>query len=179
MDKKNIEKKVNELFEKVGYDDNKEEVDIIAIANKLGIVIGNAVLDDEDDGFIIVRDGEEEILGIKTDKLIGINSTRPIEWKRFIIAHEIAHYYLHYMNGNNKGIFAHRDHKKGKNDKENEADFFAANLLMPRDKFTLKFNELKEKQLSNEEIIVLLMKKFQVTQRMVERRIEELDLHAA
>ncbi len=178
MDKKYIEDKVNEVFDKIGYHDRKDEIDIISIAKSLGFVIGNAVLNDEDDGFIIVQNGAEEILGIKTDKLIGINSRRTMEWKRFIIAHEIAHYCLHYENENRNGMFAHRDHKKGKNDKENEADFFAANLLMPREKFKLKFTELKEKKLEEEEIILLLMKKFQVTKKMVERRIEELELNA-
>lgn len=102
-----------------------------------------------------------------------------MEWKRFIIAHEIAHYILHYSAAKTKGIYAHRDHKKGKNESENEADFFAANLLMPRKKFLEKYNELTEKKLQQEEVVLLLAKKFQVTQKMVERRIEELSLHAA
>lgn len=179
MDKGYIENKVNELFTQINYVDKKDEIDIISIAKSLGFAIGNAVLNDEDDGFLIVQNGAEDILGIKTDKLIGINSTRPIEWKRFIIAHEIAHYALHYKDENRNGMFAHRDHRKGKNEKENEADFFAANLLMPREKFTIKFTELKEKELDKEEIILLLMKKFQATQKMVERRIEELELNVA
>ena len=141
MDKALIEKKVGELFERIGYDGDREEIDIIQIAKKLGFAVGNALLDNDDDGFIIVQEGVDNILGIKTDKLIGVNSKRTLEWKRFIIAHEIAHYILHYSNEKRNGMYAHRDHKKGKNDLENDADYFAASLLMTRDKFTKKYIE--------------------------------------
>lgn len=178
MEKKEIEEKAMELMKNVNYQDISEETDIIQIAKTLGFVVGNAVLDDnDDDGFIIVKKGEDEILGLKTDKLIGVNSKRSLEWKRFIIAHEIAHYILHYSEQNNKGMYAHRDHRKGKNDVENDADYFAANLLMPREKFTDKFNEFKSKGLTFDEIIVLLSHKFVVTSKAVERRIEELQLN--
>ena len=75
-------------------------------------------------------------------------------------------------------MYAHREHKKGKDDKENEADFFAANLLMPREAFTNRFNELKQKNLTPEEIIVLLADKFCVTHIMAERRLKELEINA-
>ena len=69
-----------------------------------------------------------------------------------------------------------RQHIKGKNDEENDADFFAANLLMPRKKFVDAYNELKDKQLDLDEIVILLSNKFVVTSRTAERRIEELGL---
>ena len=47
---------------------------------------------------------------------------------------------------------------------------------MPRDKFKTKYDELKGKGLSEEELIVLLADKFIVTQPMVKRRFEELDI---
>lgn len=176
MDKEMIEQKALNLIEEINYKDDSDAVDVIRIAKMLGFAVGNAVLKDDVDGFIIVEEGKNDILGIKTDKLIGVNSERPLEWKRFIIAHEIAHYILHYSKEKDKGIYAHRDHRKGKDDIENDADFFAANLLMPRDKFTEKFNELKKKQLELEEIILLLSNKFVTTQETVQRRIGELGL---
>lgn len=177
MEKQQIEDKVAELLTKVNYHDKGEAVDIIQIAKDLGFAVGNAVLTDDDDGFIIVKEGEKEILGIKTDKLIGVNSERPLEWKRFIVAHEIAHYFLHYCSEKNNGMYAHRDHRKGKNEAENEADYFAACLLMPEKSFIEKFKELKEKDLLLEEIVLLLAKKFVATPRMTERRVEELGLN--
>jgi Zn-dependent peptidase ImmA (M78 family) len=148
----------------------------VAIAKKLGFVVGNAELNDDIDGFIIVDEDKDEILGINTSRLIGVNASKSLEWKRFIIAHEIGHYKLHYNRKADNGMYAHREHKTGKNEKENEADFFAANLLMPSGRFKNKYNDLKEKGLSIEEIIVLLAEKFVVTRHMAERRIKELSL---
>lgn len=177
MEKNEIEQKALEIMKQVNYSDQGDEIDIIQIANRLGFAVGNALLDEDYDGFIIIQEGKEEILGIKTDKLIGVNSQRTLEWKRFIIAHEIAHYALHYADKSKQGMYAHREHNKGKNDEENDADYFAANLLMPREKFTNKFMELKSKNLALDEIIVLLAKKFIATPKMIERRIGELGLN--
>ena len=116
MDKDAIEKKAIEMMEDIGYVDNTDAIDVIEIAKKLGFEVGNAVLKDDVDGFILVEEGKSELLGIKTDKLIGVNSTRNLAWKRFIIAHEIAHYVLQYSKVNNNGMFAHRDHRKGKDE---------------------------------------------------------------
>lgn len=177
MEKLQIEERATKLMESIGYCDNDEAIDIIRIAKSLGFAVGNALLTEDDDGFIIVEEGAASILGIKTDKLIGVNSERTLEWKRFIVAHEIAHYLLHYSSQGNQGMYAHRDHRKGRNDVENEADFFAACLLMPREKVVEKFKELKDKKLSMSEIVLLLAKRFAVTQKMTERRIEELGLN--
>lgn len=48
---------------------------------------------------------------------------------------------------------------------------------MPRKKFRNKYNELKKKDLSTDEIILLLADKFTVTQPMTKRRFEELGLY--
>ena len=168
-----IEKKALQTLEDIGYKDETDEVDIIKVANLLGIQVGNASLDDAMDGFIIINEGNNKILGVPTDKLIGVNSDRTLQWKRFIIAHEIGHYKMHYSG---EGMYAHRDHVNGKNEKENEADFFAANILMPRSKFTDRYKELSNKGLGKQEIVVLMADKFMVTHRMAERRVEELRL---
>lgn len=177
MDEPLIEKKATEIIRQDDYVDNSDTIDIIKIAKRLGFVVGNAVLnDDDDDGFIVVDERRKEIFGIKTDRLIGVNSSKSLEWKRFIIAHEIGHYILHYSVEKDGGMFAHREHRKGKNDVENEADFFAANLLMPRDKYIDAFNELKNNGIALEEMITLLAKRFVVTQEMASRRLKELQL---
>lgn len=173
----NITKKYNEYMnedKKNGY------VDIIKIAQDLGFVVGNVKLKDDSDGFIIVNEKEDQILGIKTSKLIGVNEKRSLEWKRFIIAHEIGHYILHYIDNAVEldGLYACREHIKGKNETENQVDFFAACLLMPADFFKKKFNEVKEekKTMTKSEIAQELSRNFLVTSMMVLRRIDELEL---
>lgn len=176
MDKAMIERKAAETLEKVNYNDSADSIDVIEVAKKLGFVVGIASVSDDMDGFIIVEEGKEEILGVSTDKLIGVNVSKELEWKRFIVAHEIGHYVLHYNRDADHGMYAHREHRKGKNEKENEADFFAANLLMPRERFLKKYNELNQKELSYNDLVILLANKFVVTQNMTKRRFQELGI---
>lgn len=175
-----IENQTEELFKEVGYDYNSNSniaIDIIYIVKKLGFKVGSALLNnDNDDGFIIVQEGKSEILGIKTDKLIGVNSNRNLKWKRFIIAHELAHYKLHYNQESDAGMYAHREHRKGKDNEENEADYFAANILMPADKFKAEYNKIRNRSSNINECISELSNLFIVTDKMVERRISELEL---
>lgn len=175
MEKKYIEEKAKNTLSELS--DNKDTViDIIKLAKSLGFVVGNAELSGDEDGFIIVDESKEEIFGQKTDKLIGVRDDQSIEWKRFVIAHEIGHYILHYNKEKDNGMYAHRDHKKGKSNFENEADYFAANILMPPDSFEKNYQELKELVLSFEERILILAKRFCVTEIMARRRLEELGI---
>ena len=144
--------------------DASNGVDIVELAHQMGFVVGNAGLDDGDDGFIMVNEDADEILGIKTKKLIGVNADRDYEKKRFIIAHEIGHYTLHCKGGK---IFAHRDSTHGRSDEENKLDYFAACLLMPKEAFEKAFKENDIEQLS---------KIFEVPVDSVKRRILELKL---
>lgn len=178
MDKAMIEQKAMETLNLVQLNEDTEAIDVIDIAKKLGFIVGNAGLEDDVDGFIIVEKGKKKILGQKTDRIIGVNATKELNWKRFIIAHEIGHFKLHYNENKNNGIYAHREHKKGKSEQENEADFFAACILMPREQFVKKANELIEKRLTKEEMIILLADKFCVTHIMAERRLGELEINA-
>lgn len=176
MDMSVIEQEAEETLKLAEYPSTKEMVDVIDVAKRLGFVIGNAVLNDEDDGFIVVEEGKEELMGFRTDKIIGVNSDRTLEWKRFIIAHELGHYMLHCRKEKQQGLYAHRVHTTGHNQSEDEADFFATNLLMPREIFTEKYNRLKEKDMEKQEIVDALARKFIVTSEMTLQRIEELNL---
>ena len=177
MEKQMIEEKAMEVLNK-GNDKGDSAINIIGIATSLGFVVGNVDLSEGEDGFILVDEKQEEILGQDTNKLIGVNADLSEEWKRFIIAHEIVHFILHYNKSENKGLYAHREHRKGKDSIENEADYFAASLLMPADRFKKNYNELKKANLSLEEMIFILAKRFRVTQIMAKRRIEELQVNA-
>lgn len=176
MSKEEIEEKALEILKSSKDIYDGDSVDVIKIAEQLGFAVGNAKMNNDMDGFIIVDENAEDIMGIKTNKLIGVNADRNLAWKRFIIAHEIAHYVLHYSKEKNNGMFAHREHAKGKGKTENDADFFAANLLLPKDRFSSKYSELKEKKLDQKDIVVLLSRKFIATENTVARRIEELNL---
>lgn len=172
MEKRMIEEKAKEILKE--HHTGTGFVDVVEIAKKVGFIIFNALLDDVDDGFIIVSPEEMELFGENGTKFIGFNSDRNIERKRFILAHELGHYFLHY---NDKSIlYAMREDKKGKNEEEQDVDYFAACLLMPEDAFRNKVEELKNKKCSGREIIAVLKDFFGVEEVPVTRRIEELKL---
>lgn len=182
IDQELIEKKADFITEKYTLEDKiAGYVDIIEIAKSNGFLVGNANISDDSDGFIAIDENEGTVFGMPTSKLIAVNSNKSIEWKRFIIAHELGHYFLHYVDNASEydGMYAMREHKKGKDDMENDADFFAACLLMPRNIFTKRFHQLKEQLKEKEDVYnlaLLLSKEFLVTLVMAERRIQELGL---
>ena len=171
MNKEAIESNVGTLLTEYGYCFEVDtRVDIVDFAQNLGFVVGNAELPDDEDGFLAIQpqdSGENKSLR----KVIGVNSKRPLDLKRFIIAHEVAHWALHYKDGQ---VYLHRENKKGKNREENEADYFAAALLMPRTSFKQKYLELEAKGLSKSVICALLASIFKAPVESVSRRIGEV-----
>lgn len=173
MEKKKIEETVADVLKTISYkSENGLEVDILEIARKYGFVVGNAFLDDKEDGFIIVDEGRKQVLGIETSRLIGVNADNTLENKRFIIAHELGHFLLHYDSREDGPMFAHRENVKGKNKDENDADYFAACLLMPQKAFLQQYNRLKES--GENEIAGKLAVLFNVPKSSAERRIDEV-----
>ncbi|MCR5837190.1 MAG: ImmA/IrrE family metallo-endopeptidase [Lachnospiraceae bacterium] len=172
MNNNQIEEKTIVFMERIGYKDTQEYIDVIDIAKKLGFTLGNATFIDETDGFITIDDRKGNLLGTNSSMIIGVNSKLSIEWKRFIIAHEIAHYELHCDKSQYSLSYSHIE-KSGKNKKDIEADHFAINLLMPRDKFRKKFEEL-ENNLDYRNKISSIAKYFMVAESMAENRAREL-----
>lgn len=167
MEKTKIEELAAKVLADASYSDGA--VDIIKIAQKKGFVIGNAVLKDNEDGFIIVDDKAKQVLGIDTSRLIGVNTKCELEDKRFIIAHELGHFLLHY-NDKKDTMFAHRENIKGKNAEENDADYFAACVLMPEQQFKKTYKDIA----SQEDAAEKLAKAFKVPYDSARRRILEV-----
>ena len=71
-------------------------VDPINLAQKNGIEVKNATFrEPEIAGAIMKKDGKTTIL---------VNHADPISRKRFTIAHELGHYFLHLSGKDNEGI---------------------------------------------------------------------------
>lgn len=174
MEKMIIEQKADALLDKIGYTGG--ELDVIHAARVLGFVVGISALPKWDDGFILVDHAKErihELVGVMTDKVIGVNSDRDLQKKRFIIAHEIGHYELH-CDKDDGVLYARREDRKGKDAEENDADYFAACLLMPRKYFKEKYDDLKSKGLTEDDIFTLLQKYFNTPYESIERRLIEV-----
>jgi len=170
MERQEIEKQVSTLLETDGYNFERDsDVDVVSMSRGLGFLVGNADLSDDEDGFLMIQpksDTTSEGL-----RVIGVNAKRSLEYKRFVIAHELGHSILHYKEGR---IYLHREKRKGKDADENDADYFAAALLMPRASFSRIYRQLQEKGSNRNAICLQLASIFKVPQESVVRRIEEV-----
>lgn len=103
-------------------------VPIEKIASKHGIKIETAYLDDELSGMSFVKDGVSVVV---------VNGNHHPNRRRFTIAHELGHHFLHrsYLENNvhvDKAILNRNEiSSQGIDKKEIEANTFAAELLMP------------------------------------------------
>lgn len=166
MEKKEIASKVSKLLKDFGYKDGEDiRIDICEYANSQNFQVGESKkLPFVEDGFISLK-----------KYIIGVNSFRTIEEKRFIVAHELAHYFLHRERLENTIML--REHIKGKDEEENDADYFAACFLMPHNSFIKQYNLLKlNNDLTDSDIIDKLQIIFQTPRESIKRRIEEVSV---
>ena len=173
-----IEQYVLDTFEKTQYDMSQIPIRVVEIANRLGFTVGNAVIDDAYDGFIVIGDGVRQKFGVDSNKVIGVNSKKSHHAKRFAIAHELGHYICNKSYYKDNQIYGHRENRKGKNKEENDMDYFAACLLMPKEFFSRDLTLYREKQYDETDILILLSQKYDVSKDAVKRRIGEVEQDA-
>lgn len=105
-------------------------------------------------------------------KFIVVNSKAHLynERKRFSIAHELGHLFLHFSD-NQKQYVAFRSQILGENRiEETEANIFAANLLIPDEMVEQEYFEMEVQFLS------ILAKKFKVSKAAMKLKLDELGL---
>lgn len=139
-----------------------------------GFAIASKPMADDTTGMLFVDD-ENFVSDTETHKLIVINSMlteQPdfVQRRRFIIAHEYAHYKLH---KNNTSQYAHRDTSKKDTLEEKEADYFARCLLMPKHIIDVILDIDFVKKSSYDSKIALIARIFNVTKKKVKQRLEE------
>lgn len=172
----------DEVLEAGGYSDIQGAVPILKIVRGFGITpfsIEN--LSAEYSGNIYIGGTTKDIYG--TDKAIVVGDNEEPYHKRFIVAHEFAHYMLDYVGSkyyqDEMELFTKAYLKSGHDSEENErrADRFAAELLMPA-KIFLKYYAAAILESNNleEYIITFLSELFEVKQSSVRRRMKELGL---
>lgn len=166
MDKKTIEIRADKVLNAYGYDPS---VCVYVDAVKLARFFGFSVL--ESDQLLELDDGSVTVSADGSEKTIIVNTNRNFEAKRFIITHELSHYLLHYKE--EQKMFRHRENVKGKSEEENDADYMAACLLMPRHSFKAKYEALK-KENGFPDLILELQLTFKATSESVIRRISEI-----
>ncbi|MEY4877067.1 MAG: hypothetical protein RL708_2216 [Bacteroidota bacterium] len=171
MNLKKIKESVATLLNNISENDLPINVENIAKAK--GILIKPYKFDDDVSGLLSIENGKS---------VIGVNIFESRVRRRFTVAHELGHYELHKEDGN-LFVDSHFKVYRSPNSKETpykqrieeEANSFAAMLLMPED---LLRNEVKkiEFDLGSEETIKALSKKFDVSSTAMYFRLSNLEL---
>ncbi len=152
-------------------------VEIVRICNENGLKVFEEYLDSEVSGLIVVD--EKVWKKYNTNKFILVNLAELATRRRFTIAHELAHYILH-RKGNS--LYAHRDmvcNDVFKSGIEQEANYFAANILMPETLINEKIEDLKSGTWGKLPDFVLVREiadHFAVSETAAEVRLKQLGL---
>jgi Zn-dependent peptidase ImmA (M78 family) len=163
LDSNQIETKASQILKEHGL--FLIPVDPVTLANNIGIKVNNAVFSDDNlSGLIAKRGSNVSIL---------VNKSDPPYRKRFTIAHELGHHFLHLLSDgefvdNKVDLF--RDGEGGDQSKkvEVQANQFAAALLMPSE--LLKNEYRKNNDISD------LARKFNVSEEAMGYRLQRLRL---
>lgn len=153
-------------------------VDITSLVKRDGFTVIPKLLDIDTTGILRVDESQEKN-PIK-DIVVNTEFENPIgeedvifKKSRFITAHEYAHYKLHMPS--NRNYYAHRDSSKRNTLQEQEADFYARSLLMPRKEFSIYYSIAQEVGGNDKNFIIKsLSKLFGVTTKKIRERISDM-----
>lgn len=156
-------------------DDFSLGVPIVGILSKLGFEIFQSDLEPADLlAYIAVDPKFEDVYG--SNKIICVHSKRNVGYKRFAMAHELAHYLFDFDD--NKGLYYYNTYfmKEGDDNlKEMFADKFAMSLLMPERVFLRMYEEYRQLE-SKADIVNALGKYFIVSSTAILKRLIELKI---
>ena len=158
-------------FFKMNKTEQKIPVDIFETATALGFDVRGAAFESKLEGILVVNESVEKIYGFNSNKLIAYNCAKDIYSKKFIVAHELAHYINEKKNAFDKKIVvAARDHSDSysENKKEQQMDYIAAALLIPKNSL---FDFLQKHPNAKKEQIAM---QYKVSNELAERRLDEI-----
>jgi Zn-dependent peptidase ImmA (M78 family) len=168
-----IRKRAAELRERFSV--KKAPVDVKELAERMGLVVVPESAPDELSGFLL-RDPK------KGRAIIGVNANHHPNRQRFTIAHECGHFLLHqgeklHVDKRESGwLVKLRDGKSaaGTNVDEMEANFFAAELLMPSEWLAADLAKGPPLNIDDEERIKKLAKRYEVSAQALALRLQFL-----
>lgn len=142
-------------------------VPVEVIARRCGLQIRYERLDSDLSGFVTGRDH---------GAVIGVNTAHALVRRRFTIAHELGHFRLHRdmkLHVDRSFLMKRNDlSSQGVDDKEIEANVFAAELLLPRGLLKADLETIGEIDITDEKVIGMLAQRYLVsTQALVLRLI--------
>jgi Zn-dependent peptidase ImmA (M78 family) len=166
--RKHIRRLAESLLSAHSVDSPPVNVKRIAIDEGLNVVELEA--EDSLSGFLDRRRGKP---------LIGVNSKHTSTRRRFTIAHELGHHFLHsesfYFD---ESVLRFRDalSSEGTDLREMEANLFAAELLMPTGLLEAELADFDGLDLNNDKGIEVLAKRYGVSPQALIYRLNYLEL---
>jgi Zn-dependent peptidase ImmA (M78 family)/DNA-binding XRE family transcriptional regulator len=160
---------IHQLTETLRKEFQQEEppINIYLLATQMGILVAPTHLDKP----AAVVNRADERRKPASPPWILVSSTQPIQRQRYSIAHEIAHLLLH-----KEDIRVHLTYYRRSSDqREIDADTFAAELLMPRNLLQYSVQELKGKG-AVEEVVFMISYVYQVSFLAIATRLYKLGL---
>lgn len=145
-------------------------IPIVKIMKELNFLVGTQELEDNLSGYIVIS--EDIVKKFGNDKLICVNSKDSFGHQRFTIAHELAHFLFDYAPVQSDEYYNTYRTDDVDDEKEQRANKFAANLLMPEEEFRAKYEELRY----DDDKLAKLIKYFEVSKKAVLLRIRELEI---
>jgi Zn-dependent peptidase ImmA (M78 family) len=167
MLRKNIQTAAYELLEKSSCMSLPIQVD--KVASYLGIKIYPVKLPDDD---------ISGVLDVRSEPIILINNNHVPHRQRFSIAHELGHFQLHHISGiihvDKKSYYRDERSSEGLDEIEIAANKFAAALLMPEEFVRQELAKHEDFIDLNEDLVVSLARKFDVSATAMGFRIQNL-----
>lgn len=158
-----------------------EPTKIADLAREFGFFVGQATLKGGAEGLIAVNKKMKSVLNTDKNMVIVVGRNIDRSRQRFIIAHELGHYVL--RDDQSASVFARRESAHGRSEEENQADYFAACILMPTKEYLSSIRELCAannidlKDMTDEDkysFANILSKRYDVPQLAAFRRINEV-----
>ncbi len=148
-------------------------VDIFKVASDLGFDVRGTEFREPLEGILLVNEHVEEIAPFESNKVIAYNCQKDISSKKFIVAHELAHYIMaKNKSKDSKVVVAARDHEQSYSEDvdEQRMDYIAASLLVPRDDLIDRFYNNRQQEGLCEKVASI----YNVADELAARRIEEI-----
>jgi Zn-dependent peptidase ImmA (M78 family) len=170
-----IEDQIGAILSESGI--NKAPIPIESIAKSLGAFVIAYELGDEVSGVLVINENKGTI---------GYNILHPKVRQRFTIAHELGHYIMHVPKSKGKQLFVDKDFiVKFRSQKsytaheirqEQEANAFAAAILMPKDILLQEMKSEKYYNLTENKLIEELAIAFNVSIQAMTYRFADLNI---
>lgn len=171
----NIQECAEKVLNAFKIDASKGYVPIVSILTSLGIkTYKRKMTTSKLSAYISVDPDYYDSFG--TMKIACVNEDDPPGHMRFALAHELAHYIFDYNEAEDIRFYnTYIKDSLDKDDSEDRANEFAANLLMPKGVFIKKMEQLKKETNSKPDLIVKLAEHFAVSTNSIIKRIDEVN----